>query len=76
MRTVYLAAAFAAGALLAGCSKPEPAAGAPSPNAVVVDSNKTTGDSTAKTAVPDTTKKDSTTKDSTMAVPDTAKKPS
>ena len=66
MRTSSLAAAIAAGALLAGCSKPEPAAGgAPSPNVVTSDSTKPT-DSTAKptdttaTAVTDSTKKDST----------------
>lgn len=69
MRTVYLAAAFAAGALLAGCSKPEPAAGAPSPDAVVVDSGKTNADSTVTAAVPD-----SAMKDTASAVPDTAKK--
>ena len=41
-----LFAALTAGALLAACSKPEPAAGAPSPDAVTADSTK---DSTAAT---------------------------
>ena len=38
MRTLSLAAALVAGAVLAGCSKPEPAAGAPTPDVVTVDS--------------------------------------
>ncbi len=67
MRTTSLAAAIAAGALLAGCSKPEPAGGAPSPNAVTVDSTKPT-DSAAAAVMPDSTKKDSTMN----AVKDTA----
>jgi hypothetical protein len=74
MRTFSLAAAIVAGALLAGCSKPEPAAGgAPSPNVVTSDSTKP-ADSTAKptdttaTAVTDSTKEDSTMN----AVKDTA----
>ncbi len=46
MRTNAFAAALAAAALLAACSKPEPAAGAPTPEAVAVDSAKTV-DSTA-----------------------------
>ena len=62
MRTIYLVAAFAAGAPLAGCSKPEPAAGAPSPTAVTIDSAKTV----------DSTKVDSTMEDTTAAaMPDT-----
>jgi len=67
MRTSSLAAAIAAGALLAGCSKPEPAAGgAPSPNVVTSDSTKPTDstakptDTTAAAVMPDSTKKDST----------------
>lgn len=85
MRTLSLAAALVAGAVLAGCSKPEPAAGAPAPDVVTVDSAKTTADSTATAAVPDSMTKDSTmihdstmstTKDSaTTAVPDSAAKP-
>jgi hypothetical protein len=76
MRTSSLAAAIAVGALLAGCSKPEPAAGgAPSPNAVIGDSTKST-DSTAA-VMPDSTKKDSTmnaVKDTAAAAtPDTTK---
>ena len=85
MRTPYLTAAFVAGAVLAGCSKPEPAAGAPTPDVVTVDSAKTTADSTATAAVPDSMTKDSTMlHDSTMntmsdsaatMVPDSAAKP-
>jgi hypothetical protein len=85
MRTPSFAAAFVAGAILAGCSKPEPAAGAPTPDVVTVDSAKTAADSTATAAVPDSMTKDSTmVKDSTMttmkdsattAVPDSAAKP-
>jgi ABC-type glycerol-3-phosphate transport system substrate-binding protein len=85
MRTSSLAAALVAGAVLAGCSKPEPAAGAPTPDVVTVDSAKTTADSTATAAVPDSMKKDSTMlHDSTMntmkdsattAIPDSAAKP-
>jgi ABC-type glycerol-3-phosphate transport system substrate-binding protein len=85
MRTLSLAAALVAGAVLAGCSKPEPAAGAPTPDVVTVDSAKTTADSTATAAVPDSMKKDSTMlHDSTMntmkdsattAIPDSAAKP-
>jgi hypothetical protein len=85
MRTLSLAAAFVAGAVLAGCSKPEPAAGAPSPDVVAVDSAKTTADSTATAAVPDSMMKDSTMlHDSTMStmkdsaattVPDSTAKP-
>ena len=79
MRTLSLAAALVAGAVLAGCSKPEPAAGAPAPDVVTVDSAKTTADSTATAAVPDSMTKDSTMstmKDSaTTAVPDSAAKP-
>jgi hypothetical protein len=71
MRTLSLAAALVAGAALAGCSKPEPAAGAPTPDVVTVDSAKTTADSTATAAVPDSVKKDS----ATTAVPDSAAKP-
>jgi hypothetical protein len=76
MRTLSLAAAFVAGAVLAGCSKPESAAGAPTPDVVTVDSAKT-ADSTATAAVPDSMIKDSTTmKDSaTTAVPDSTAKP-
>ncbi len=68
MRTFALAAAFAAGAVLAGCSKPEPAAGAPSPDVVTVDSSKTTTDSAGVTVKDSmTTMTDSTmTKDSAM----------
>jgi PBP1b-binding outer membrane lipoprotein LpoB len=78
MRTSSLAAAIVAGALLAGCSKPEPdAGGAPSPNAVTVDSAKPT-DSVAAAVMPDSTKKDSTmnaAKDTAAAAtPDTSKK--
>jgi ABC-type glycerol-3-phosphate transport system substrate-binding protein len=85
MRTLSLVAALVAGAVLAGCSKPEPAAGAPTPDVVTVDSAKTTADSTATAAVPDSMKKDSTMlHDSTMntmkdsattVVPDSAAKP-
>jgi hypothetical protein len=85
MRTTSLAAALVACAVLAGCSKPEPAAGAPTPNVVTVDSAKTTADSTATAAVPDSMMKDSTmVKDSTMntvkdsattVAPDSAAKP-
>ena len=85
MRTPSFATALVAGAILAGCSKPEPAAGAPTPDVVSVDSTKTTADSTATAAVPDSMMKDSTmVKDSTMttmkdsattAVPDSAAKP-
>jgi hypothetical protein len=86
MRTPYLAAAFVAGAVLAGCSKPEPAAGAPSPDVVTVDSAKTTADSATAVAVPDSATKvtDSTmvhdsmssTKDSaSTVVPDSVAKP-
>jgi hypothetical protein len=53
MRTDVFAAALTAAALLAACSKPEPAAGAPTPDAVAVDS-------TATTTLPDTAAKDST----------------
>jgi hypothetical protein len=84
MRTLSFAAALVTGAVLAGCSKPEPAAGAPTPDVVTVDSAKTTADSTAA-AVPDSMMKDSTmVKDSTTntmkdsattAVPDSATKP-
>ena len=52
MRTFLLAAVFAVGAALAGCSKPEPAAGAPSPDAVGIDSTKA-ADSTVTGAVTD-----------------------
>lgn len=84
-----LFAALTAGALLAACSKPEPAAGAPSPDAVTADSTKTP-DSTAavtidsaKMAVDSTTPATDTaksladsTKDSTAAtVTDSASKP-
>jgi hypothetical protein len=82
MRTMSLAAALVAGAVLAGCSKPEPAAGAPTPDVVTVDSAKTIADSTATAAVPDSMMEDSTmVKDSVMntmkdsattAVPDSA----
>ena len=66
MRTLFLAAAFCLGAVLAGCSKPEPAAGAPSPDVVTVDSAKTTAtDSTVK-AAPDS---------AATTVPDSAAKP-
>ena len=83
MRTLFLAAAFIASAVQAGCSKPEPAAGAPTPDVVTVDSAKTTADSTATAAVPDSMMKDSTMlKDSTImkdsaatAVSDSAAKP-
>jgi hypothetical protein len=79
MRTPSLAAALVAGAALAGCSKPEPAAGAPTPDVVTVDSAKTTADSMATAAVPDSMMKDSTMttmKDSAeTAVPDSAAKP-
>ena len=85
MRTLFLAAAFCLGAVLAGCSKPEPAAGAPSPDVVTVDSAKTTADSVAvpdsAAAAMDSTK---TTMDSTVnpatdsaaaTIPDSAAKP-
>ena len=77
MRTQSLVTALIAAAVLAGCSKPEPAAGAPTPDVVAVDSAKTTADSTATAAVPDSTMKDSTmVKDSaTTAAPDSAAKP-
>jgi hypothetical protein len=85
MRTLSLAAALVVGAILAGCSKPEPAAGAPTPDVVTVDSTKPTTDSTATAAVPDSMMKDSTMlHDSTMTtpkdsaatvVPDSAAKP-
>jgi hypothetical protein len=85
MRTPSLAAALVAGAALAGCSKPEPAAGAPTPDVVTVDSAKTTADSMATAAVPDSMMKDSTmlhdstmstTKDSAATtLPDSAAKP-
>jgi len=68
MRTFLLAAVFAVGAVLAGCSKPEPAAGAPSPDAVVIDSTKA-ADSTATGAVADTA---ATVKDSAATVKDSA----
>jgi ABC-type glycerol-3-phosphate transport system substrate-binding protein len=85
MRTVSLAAALVAGAVLAGCSKPEPAAGAPSPDVVTVDSAKTTADSTTA-AVPDSATKapDSTVVHDSMSsmkdsaattVPDSVTKP-
>jgi hypothetical protein len=84
MRTSSLAAAIAVGALLAGCSKPEPAAGgAPSPNVVTTDSTKPADstakptDTTAAVVLPDSTKKDSTmnaVKDTAAAAtPDTTK---
>jgi len=76
MRTLCLAA-LVAGAVLTGCSKPEPAAGAPSPDAVTLDSTGTSADSTTAAAVPDSAAKptDSTvTPDSTMT-PDSAKGP-
>jgi PBP1b-binding outer membrane lipoprotein LpoB len=85
MRTLSLATAVVTAAVLSGCSKPEPAAGAPAPDVVTVDSAKTTADSTATAAVPDSMMKDSTAvKDSAMttmkdsattAVPDSAAKP-
>jgi nitrous oxide reductase accessory protein NosL len=85
MRTLSLAAALVAGAVLAGCSKPEPAAGAPTPDVVTVDSTKTTTDSMATATVPDSMMKDSTMlHDSTMTtmkdsaatvVPDSTAKP-
>jgi hypothetical protein len=71
MRTLSLAAALVAGAVLAGCSKPEPAAGAPTPDIVTVDSTKTTTDSTATATSPDSMMKDS----AATAVPDSAAKP-
>jgi uncharacterized lipoprotein YajG len=60
MRTASLVAALTASALLAACSKPEPAAGAPTPEAVAVDTTKTTPDSTVTAAAPDSTAMDST----------------
>jgi hypothetical protein len=79
MRTPSLVVALVAGAVLAGCSKPEPAAGAPTPDVVAVDSATPTADSTAAAAVPDSTVKDSsmtTMKDSTTtAAPDSTAKP-
>jgi hypothetical protein len=81
MRTLLLATAFFLGAVLAGCSKPEPAAGAPSPDVVTLDSARTTADSTAAAAVPDSATKmtDSTmnaAKDSaTATMPDSTSKP-
>jgi PBP1b-binding outer membrane lipoprotein LpoB len=63
MRTASLAAALVASALLAACSKPEPAAGAPTPEVSAVDTAKTTPDSTATVAAP----ADSTAMDSTMS---------
>jgi PBP1b-binding outer membrane lipoprotein LpoB len=79
MRTSSLAAAIVAGALLAGCSKPEPAAGgAPSPNVVTSDSTKPTDstakptDTTAAAVMPDSM---NAVKDTAApATPDTAKK--
>ena len=47
MRTPSLLAALVASAVLAGCSKPEPAAGAPTPDVVMVDSAKTDSTTTA-----------------------------
>ena len=64
MRTLYLAVAFALGPVLAGCSKPEPAAGAPSPD-VVADTTTPTADSTVNAV------KDS----ATTVMPDSATKP-
>jgi uncharacterized lipoprotein YbaY len=81
MRTASLAVALAAGALLAACSKPEPAAGAPSPEVVAADttnadSTTMTTDST-KAAAPDSAAMDSTmgaTGDSaTTTPPDSAR---
>jgi hypothetical protein len=70
MRTASLAAALVASALLAACSKPEPAAGgAPTPEAVAVDSTKTTPDSTVTAAAPDSTTVDSTTSGMQDSVP-------
>ena len=57
MRTDAFAAALTAVALLAACSKPEPAAGAPSPDAATVDSasmDSMAVDSTSRTTMPDT----------------------
>ena len=65
MRTFLLAAVFAVGAVLAGCSKPEPAAGAPSPDAVVIDSTKS-ADSSVTGAVADSA---ATVADSAAAKP-------
>lgn len=85
MRTVSLAAALVVGAVLAACSKPAPAGGAPTPDVVTVDSAKTTADSTVTAAVPDSMMKDSTmlhdstmttmTDSATTALPDSAAKP-
>jgi hypothetical protein len=70
MRTLLLATAFFLGAVLAGCSKPEPAAGAPAPDVVTVDS-AAVPDSAA--IVGDSTKP---SMDSTAAtIPDSAAKP-
>jgi hypothetical protein len=78
MRTFLLAAVFAVGAVLAGCSKPEPAAGAPSPDAVVIDSTKA-ADSTVTGAVTDsaviTPDSAATKTDSTASTADSAAKP-
>jgi len=77
MRT-FLLAVFAVGAVLAGCSKPEPAAGAPSPDAVVIDSTKP-ADSTVTGAVTDsaviTPDSAATMTDSAPATADSAAKP-
>jgi hypothetical protein len=78
MRTFLLAAVFAIGAVLAGCSKPEPAAGAPSPDTVVLDSTKA-ADSTVTGAVADsaaiTPDSAATMTDSTAPTADSAAKP-
>jgi hypothetical protein len=68
MRSFLLVAIFAVGAILAGCSKPEPAAGAPSPDAVVIDSTKA-ADSTVTGAAADSA---ATVTDSATAVTDSA----
>jgi uncharacterized lipoprotein YbaY len=69
MRTVSLVAAFVVGALLAGCSKPQPAAGAPSPDVVTIDSASTAADTTMS-AMDDSTAE--AMPDSAMATPDSA----
>jgi hypothetical protein len=70
MRTASLAAALVASALLAACSKPEPAAGgAPTPEAAAVDTAKTTPDSTVTAAAPDSTAMDSTMSGMSDSVP-------
>ena len=80
MRLTSLAV-LAAGAVLAACSKPEPAAGAPSPNAVTIDSTAPAADSmkaadSTKATIDSAKPAPNAVKDSTApAVPDSAAKP-